>query len=103
MRMRFRVQYLDTKGVWRTVKVGDADSGWRRVATGRGGEHDAGWIFTFKPPSAGGAHVLRGAVSYQWRIAGRVVRRERRVTEAGHPGTVWAEPADFSAETCAIA
>ncbi len=102
MRMRFRVQYLDTKGVWRMVKLG-ADSGWRKVARGRGGEHDAGWTFWFKPPTAGGAHVLRGVVSFQWRAAGHVVRRDRRVTEAGHPGTVGAEPADFSAETCAIA
>ncbi|HZH23911.1 MAG TPA: hypothetical protein VEY49_03340 [Solirubrobacteraceae bacterium] len=101
--MRFRVQYRNSEGRWRLLRTG-ADSGWRSVGMGRRGEYDAGWTFEFKPPAAGGAHVLRGAVTYEWRrIKGRVVRRERRVTEAGHPGTAGAEPADFSAATCSIA
>jgi hypothetical protein len=32
-----------------------------------------------------------------------VVQHTRAFTEAGHPGTAGAEPADFSAETCEIA
>ena len=101
--MRFRVQYQDSEGRWQLARTG-ADSGWRSVGTGRRGEYDAGWTFEFKPPASGGAHVLRGAVSYEWRRAGgRVVRHERRFTEAGHPGTSGAEPADFSAATCSIA
>ena len=103
MLMRFRVQYQDSEGRWQLAKTG-ADSGWRNVGAGRRGEHDAGWTFEFKPPASGGAHVLRGAVSYEWRRGGgRVVRRERRFTEGGHPGTAGAEPADFSAATCSIA
>jgi hypothetical protein len=104
MYMRFRVQFQDAKGRWRTLKNGPlSDSGWERVATGRRGEHDAGWSFQFKPPASGGAHVLRGVVAFEWRRAGRVLRRERAFTEAGHPGTAGAEPPDFSAETCEIA
>jgi hypothetical protein len=102
MFMRFRVQYETLEGEWRTVKSG-ADSRWRKIANGRRGEHDAGWTFEFKPPATGGAHVLRGVVSFQWRRHGRVVERDRRVTEEGHPGTAGADPPDFSAETCAIA
>ena len=102
MYMRFRVQYRRPDSSWRTIRSG-ADSRWRKVANGRRGEHDAGWTFEFRPPVTGGAHVLRGVVSFQWRRAGRVVERERRMTEAGHPGTAGADPADFSAETCAIA
>ncbi|MGI8779114.1 MAG: hypothetical protein ACR2L8_02890 [Solirubrobacteraceae bacterium] len=102
MYMRFRVQYRDANGDWRTVKAG-ADSRWRKVAAGRCGEHDAGWTFEFMPPTSGGAHLLRGSVSFQWRRQGHVVQRERRITEPGHPGTAGAEPADFSAATCAIA
>jgi hypothetical protein len=104
MYMRFRVQFQDTEGRWRTIKSGPlSDSGWVRVATGRRGEHDAGWSFEFKPPASGGAHVLRGMVSFEWRRGGRVVQHTRAFTEAGHPGTAGAEPADFSAETCEIA
>ena len=100
MLMRFRVQYQDGAD-WRTVA--GADSGWSRIARARRGQHDAGWTFGFDAPAAGGALVLRGMVNYRWRRAGRIVRRDRRVTEAGHPGTAGADPADFSAATCAIA
>jgi hypothetical protein len=102
MFMRFRVQYKDEAGAWITVRPG-ADSGWRKIATARRGEYDAGWTFEFEPRKAGGAWELRGAVSYQWRRGGRVVLRDRRFTEEGHPGTAGAEPADFSDDTCAIA
>jgi hypothetical protein len=102
MFMRFRVQYQTLAGEWRTIKNG-ADSGWRKVASGRRGEHDAGWTFEFKPPATGGAHVLRGLVQFEWRRAGRVVERKREFTKGGHPGTAGADPADFSAATCAIA
>jgi hypothetical protein len=102
MRMRFRVQYETLDGEWKTVQSG-ADSRWRKVASGRRGDHDAGWTFEFKPPASGGAHILRGVVSFQWRRGGRVVERDRRITEAGHPGTAGADPPSFSAATCAIA
>jgi hypothetical protein len=102
MYMRFRVQYQTLDGRWRRVESG-ADSRWTYVGSGRRVEHDAGWTFEFKPPATGGAHVLRGLVSFEWRRAGRVVQRDRTTTKAGHPGTVGADPADFSATTCAIA
>jgi len=104
MYMRFRVQYQDAEGIWHTVRSGRlSDSGWRRVGTGRRRTYDSGWSFEFKPPASGGAHVLRGVVFFRWRHGGKVVRRARAITEAGHPGTLGAEPADFSAATCEIA
>jgi hypothetical protein len=104
MFMRFRVQFQNAEGAWRTIKSGPlSDSGWVRVATGRRGVHDAGWTFEFKPPASGGAHVLRGVVSFEWRRDKRVVERARAFTEEGHPGTAGAEPIDFSDATCEIA
>jgi hypothetical protein len=104
MFMRFRVQFQNADGRWRTLKSGPlSDSGWVRVATGRRGVHDAGWSFEFKPPASGGAHVLRGVVSFEWRRGKRVLQESRAYTEEGHPGTAGAEPADFSAATCEIA
>jgi hypothetical protein len=104
MAMRFRVQFKDDEGQWRPISTG-ADSGWQPVATGRRGLHDAGWTFEFEPPPEGtsGAYVLRGVVRFEWRRAGHVVRRDRRTTQAGHPGTAGADPEDYSARTCAIA
>jgi hypothetical protein len=104
MYMRFRVQFQDSEGRWRTLKSGRlTDSRWVRVAVGRHGEYDMGWTFQFKPPPSGGAHELRGVVSFQWRKGRRVVERAKAYTEAGHPGTRGAEPADYSAATCLIA
>ena len=104
MFMRFRVQFQNAEGHWRTIKSGPlSDSGWVRIATGRRGEHDAGWSFEFRPPASGGAHVLRGVVSFEWRRGKRVVERARAFTEEGHPGTAGAEPIDFSAAMCEIA
>jgi hypothetical protein len=104
MYMRFRVQYQSSEGDWRTLKSTPlTDSRWVRVASGKRGEHDAGWSFEFKPPATGGAHVLRGLVVFEWRRGNRVVEHTRAFTEEGHPGTAGAEPADFTAATCLIA
>jgi hypothetical protein len=104
MFMRFRVQFQNGEGEWRTVRSDRlTDSRWVRVAAGRRGEYDAGWSFEFRPPPSGGAHILRGVVTFEWRRGGRVIERARTVTEEGHPGTVGAEPADYSAATCEIA
>jgi len=104
MYMRFRVQYQTREGEWRTLKSSPlTDSRWVRIASGRRGVHDAGWSFEFKPPATGGAHVLRGLVVFEWRRGKRVVEHARAFTEAGHPGTAGAAPADFTAETCEIA
>jgi hypothetical protein len=102
MYMRFRVQFKTLDNKWRMIASG-ADSRWYRVATGRRGQYDAGWTFEFKPPAAGGAHVLRGVVSFEWRRSHRVVRRDRVFTDEGHPETAGADPPDFSAATCEIA
>jgi hypothetical protein len=63
----------------------------------------AGRTFTLSPPGAGRpAFVLRGLVTFEWRRDQQVVRRARRATSAGHPGTPGADPEDFSAATCSI-
>jgi hypothetical protein len=102
MSMRFRVQYRDD-GRWRFILSDDTDSGRQPVAVARGGEHDAGYSFVFEPPASGGAYELRGVVDFTWKRGHKTVRHDRRVTEDGHPGTVGADPDDFSADTCAIA
>jgi hypothetical protein len=91
--MRFRVQYRDGEGRWRWVR--SASSGWRKAPRAR----ESGWSFEV---AGGGTQILRGVVNYDFLRHGRVVRHVRRVTEVGHPSTVGADPADFSAATCRI-
>ena len=100
LRMRFRVQYLAPDGRWLTVRR-NADSGWQSVGVRRRGRVESGWSFTFAPPKSGDV-VLRGVVYFQWRRSGRVVLRDRKVTEGGHVSTVGADPPGFSAGTCRI-
>ena len=101
MTMRFRVQYRD-EGRWRYIRTG-ADSGHQLVAVAKGGIHDSGWTFEFRPPESGGAYELRGVVVFTYRRGGKLVDRVRRRTSEGHPGTAGADPEDYSAKTCAIA
>jgi hypothetical protein len=100
LRMRFRVQYLAPDGRWLIVRR-NADSRWQNVGARRRGRVESGWSFTFAPPKSG-AIVLRGVVYFQWRRAGKVVRRAREITEGGHVSTLGADPPGFSAGTCRI-
>jgi hypothetical protein len=61
-----------------------------------------GRTFTIRPPAGGGVFVLRGVAIFEWRRGDSVVRRARRLTRGGHPGTAGADPAGYSAATCTI-
>lgn len=99
--MRFRVQYLDgTDGEWRDISE-NADTGWVRIGRARRKVLEAGHTFKFLPPSGGGAHTLRGAVTFRWRARGRTIKKVREITEAGHRSTT-ADPRGFSAAICRI-
>jgi hypothetical protein len=100
MYARFRLQFRDDDGGW--SPVGDsADSGFVSLGSARVAARRIGRSFVIAPPDTG-SFVLRGEVTYQWRIGDRVVRRAVRRTASGHP-TGAGDPADFSAATCKIA
>lgn len=99
--MRFQVQYLNPVAVhWKYVGA-DADSGFVGVGTGKARRRQGGRDFTIRPGAKGG-YVLRGIVTFEWRHGATVTRRARRFTTAGHPGTPGADPAGFTAASCAI-
>lgn len=105
LQMRFQVQYqAAADGMWHNSdQTADSDSGWRTV--GRRVKTkviESGWNFTFKPPTDGGAHVLRGSVRFKWLRKGKVVQRSRRFTEGGHLSTAGADPEGYSAAICRI-
>ena len=100
--MRLQVQYRRSDGTWRGLGRG-ADSGFIDLGHGAARLRQAGQTFTLSPPAAGRpAFVLRGLVTFEWRRDGDVERRARRVTTAGHPDAVSADPPGFSAATCSI-
>lgn len=98
--MRFQVQYLDPVKVrWRYVGAA-ADSGFVSVGTGKARRRQGGRDFTIRPGTVG--YVLRGIVTFEWRRGPTVTHSARRFTTAGHPGTPGADPAGFTAATCAV-
>ena len=100
--MRFRAQYLDAEdGRWHFVPFG-ADSGLVSVGITRSRRLESGYDFEFQPPAGGGAHILRGHVTFVWRRGARVVRQLSETTERGHRSARSADPPDHSAASCRI-
>jgi hypothetical protein len=96
--MRFRVQYRDGRGNW--IDVEDADSGWRHLGTAKGSAAESGWSFKFAHPSR--TVVLRGVVKFRWRRGDTLPRTAEVATESGHRSSAGADPAGYSAATCAL-
>jgi hypothetical protein len=101
MFMRFGVQLFDAADA-RWHSLDGADSGFVAVGSARKARQ-SGNTFTITPPRAGAApYLLRGAVTFEWREAGQVVRHTRRSTTAAHPNTAGSDPVGFSSATCTI-
>jgi hypothetical protein len=99
MYARFRLEFREDGGSWAAVGP-SADSGFVRLGSARVGARRAGRSFVIAPPDQG-AFLLRGEVTFEWRIGTRVVRRLVRRTTSGHP-TGTGDPASFSAATCRL-
>jgi hypothetical protein len=101
MLMRFQVQLFDAADA-RWHNLDGADSGFVEVGSARKARQ-SGNTFTITPPRPGAApYLLRGAVSFEWREAGQVVRHTRRATTAAHANTAGSDPAGFTSATCTI-
>jgi hypothetical protein len=96
--MRFIVQYKVDEDTW--ARVDGADSRWRRVGTGKGAPVESGWSFSFAKPSK--PVTLRGVVRFRWRRGGSLPRSDEVATEGGHRSSAGADPAGYSAATCAL-
>ena len=101
--MRLQLQFLRrSDNTWHALG-GSGDGGFVDVGNGATRGRQTGRTFTLTPPAEGRpAFVLRGVVTFEWRRDGALVRRARRATTAGHPGTPGADPDDYSAATCSI-
>lgn len=100
--MRFQVHYLATAdGKWHNLEA-KGDSGYQKVGVAKKRVLESGYTVSFKPPADGGAHTLRGAVTFIWKRKGRTVERVREITQAGHRSTKGADPPGFSAAICQI-
>lgn len=104
MWMRFRATYFDrATETWHRIP-GDSQSPWVETGKAQAAARQAGRRFTIAPPLPTSTHVVRGVVKFQWRRrkTGKVVRRAKRVTLAGHPTGSYGDPYDYSAGLCEI-
>jgi hypothetical protein len=102
MFMRFQLQYFRVgDNRWHNVGSG-GDSGFLRVGSAKFKARQSGRNFILQPPPDGASQIVRGAVTFEWRRKGELVRRARERTRAGHPNTVGADPPEFSAAGCEI-
>ncbi len=100
MYMSFRLQYMAADKRWADVAA-NAGSGWEQVGNGRS-PRQGGGSFALKPVPGKPAATLRGVVDFQWRHGTRVLLSTVEPTSAGHKSLAGADPANFSAATCAI-
>src|SRR5947209_11620264 len=100
MFIRFTAQFHNSSG-WHALG-GRARSPWVHAGSAFNKFQQTGWTFDLNKPSSGSSFLLRGFVEFQWRSGSRVVRRAHTNTKGGHPGTVGAQPRNFSAATCRV-
>jgi hypothetical protein len=99
MFMRFSVEYR-RHGVWR--KIGGGTSALVAVGSADAQVRQAGQSFTIAPTRSHG-YLLRGVVTFVWRLDGRIVTRTFRSTTAGHDASAGADPPGYTAGLCSIA
>jgi hypothetical protein len=100
MYMSFRLQYMNAAKRWVDLASGTTP---RFVAVGSGGSaRQGGSSFELKPMTGKPAVTLRGVVDFQWRHGKTVLMSTAQPTSAGHKAVVGADPANYSAATCAI-
>ena len=99
MLMEFRLEY-EHDGRWRNVGAA-AQSGWEAVGFASSRSRQAGQDFTLAA-SATHSYLLRGVVTFEWTVHGRVAYTTIRSTSAGHRPGAGADPPGYSAAECRI-
>lgn len=99
--MRFQVQFLAAEdGRWHDVPEG-GDSGFVYVGPAGVKARQAGRSFRISPKK-GQQVLLRGKVSFEWRVKRAVVRRASARTRRGHRSSAGSDPPGYTASTCTI-
>jgi len=99
--MRFQVQFLSADDdTWHNVPEG-GDSGFVLVGSARAKARQAGRSFRISPKK-GEQVLLRGKISFEWRVAAEVTRRARMLTRKGHRSSAGSDPPGYTASTCTI-
>ena len=99
MFMAFAIEYRGRHGLWHAL--GGGSSGFVALGNAASRLRQAGRDFTIATKKAH-TYLLRGVVTFEWRLRGRVVASAVRATTAGHHAGAGADPAGYSASVCSI-
>jgi hypothetical protein len=99
MFMQFRVEYLRS-GVWTNIGA-SGSSPFEPLGSAAAGARQFGVDFTIAP-GAQPHYLLRGVVTFQWRVGARAIATTLRSTTAGHNVGAGADPRGYSASVCSI-
>jgi hypothetical protein len=112
MYMRFRAQWWSaSRRAWRSVGGRGGRSSWVYAGSARFEFQQAGWTFSFRPPTGSRSFLMRGAVDYQWRALKKrrhhrarwlVVKRASRITRRGLRGVEGSDPPGTAAASCEL-
>jgi hypothetical protein len=74
------------------------------VSLGKGthGLHQGGVDFPFTPPASGSTYVVRGSITFEWTIDGKVVGKVTRNTGHGYTDVGFSNPPGLSEGTCTL-
>ncbi|MEA2154897.1 MAG: hypothetical protein QOE11_1037 [Solirubrobacteraceae bacterium] len=99
--MRFQVQFQSPDdGLWHNVPEG-GDSGFVLAGSGRAKARQAGRSFRISPKK-GEQVLLRGRVSFEWRLKDVVTRSASMRTAKGHRSSAGSDPPGYTASTCTV-
>lgn len=100
MFMRFRIQYRGDRGHWHFLD--GADSGFVAAGSSRYLSRQAGRDFDLATAASPTGVVLRGLVTFDWRVGARTIHQARLASTAQREVGAGAVPAGYSAAQCAL-
>ncbi|MEA2149291.1 MAG: hypothetical protein QOD69_1121 [Solirubrobacteraceae bacterium] len=101
MWMRFQVQFQSpVDGKWHNVPAG-GDSGFVVAGAAQVKARQSGRSFRISPRK-GEQVLLRGKVSFEWRVKDVVMRSASMRTQKGHKSSAGSDPPGYSAATCTV-
>ena len=72
------------------------------LGQGTHGIHQGGVNFNITPPASGSTYVVRGTITFEWKVGSKVVGTVTRNTGHGYANVGFGNPPGYSAGTCTL-
>jgi len=72
------------------------------LGKGTHGIHQGGVSFPVYPPAAGSMYLVRGAITFEWKLGDKILGKVVRNTGHGYPNVGFSDPPGYSSGTCTL-